>query len=66
MIAAPGIDTTSQPAVIATRPASEPLRVMDTSGLPYFIQVIVIATIDETAGATVVVIKTLATESLTA
>ena len=31
---APKGETVSQPAVIATRPAREPFRVMETSGLP--------------------------------
>ena len=32
--AAPAGVTTSQPAVMATRPAREPLSVMETSGFP--------------------------------
>ena len=35
--AAPKQSVTSQGAVIATRPASEALRHIDTSGLPYLI-----------------------------
>ena len=34
MMAAPNGSTTSQPAVMATRPASAPLKVRETSGLP--------------------------------
>ena len=34
MMKAPKGETASQPAVMATRPAREPFRVMETSGLP--------------------------------
>ena len=34
MMKAPKGETVSQPAVMATRPAREPLSVMETSGLP--------------------------------
>ena len=45
-------------AVIATSPASEAFRHIDTSGLPYLIHVKIIHTTVATAGATVVVRKT--------
>ena len=64
--AAPGTETASQPAVTATSPAREPLSVIEMSGLPYLIQVIAIAVIVETDGATVVAMNTLAAESSTA
>ena len=58
IIAAPAQSVTSQGAVMATSPASEAFRHMDTSGLPYLIHVKSIATTVATAGATVVVRKT--------
>ena len=53
----PRASTTSQPAVIATRPAREALRLIETSGLPFLIQVKIIVTQVATAGAQVVVKK---------
>ena len=58
MINAPVTSVTSQGAVIATRPAREALRHMETSGLPYLIQVKIIHTTVAIAGATVVVKNT--------
>ena len=43
---------------MATSPASDALRHMDTSGLPYFTQVKIIQVTVATAGATVVVRNT--------
>ena len=57
MTAAPAASVTSQPAVMATRPASEALSDMETSGLPYLTQVKIMVTTVATAGATVVVRK---------
>ena len=51
---APAVSVTSQGAVIATRPAKEALRHMETSGFPYLIQVKIIHTTVATAGAIVV------------
>ena len=48
---------TSQPAVIPTRPASDALRHIETSGLPYLSHVKIIQVTVATAGATVVVRK---------
>ena len=48
---------TSQPAVIATSPASEAFRHIDTSGLPYLSHVKIIQTTVASAGAIVVVTK---------
>ena len=53
----PSASVTSHPAVMATRPASEAFRHMETSGLPYFIQVTIMHTTVATEGATVVVRK---------
>ena len=53
----PKASVTSQPAVIATSPASDALRHIETSGLPYFIQVKIIHTTVAIAGAIVVVTK---------
>ena len=36
MMAVPSGDTKSQPAVMATNPASMPFRVSENDGLPYF------------------------------
>ena len=58
MIAAPAQSATSQGAVMATRPAREAFRHMDTSGLPYFSQVKIMQVTVATEGATVVVRKT--------
>ena len=55
---APVTSVTSQGAVIATRPAREAFRHIDTSGLPYLIQVKIIHTTVAIAGATVVVTNT--------
>ena len=57
MIAAPRQSVTSQPAVMATRPAREALRHMETSGLPYFIHVKIMQVTVAMAGETVVVRK---------
>ena len=57
MTSAPKQSVTSQGAVIATRPAREAFRHMDTSGLPYLIQVKIMQTTVAVAGATVVVRK---------
>ena len=57
---APRQSVTSQGAVIATSPAREAFRHIDTSGLPYLIHVKIIQVTVATAGATVVVRKTLA------
>ena len=57
MIVAPKASATSQGAVIATRPAKEAFKHIETSGLPYFIQVKIIHTTVATAGAIVVVTK---------
>ena len=57
MIAAPSASTSAQPAVTPTRPASEPLRHIETSGLPFLIHVKIIVVTVATAGATVVVRK---------
>ena len=54
---APSASVTSHGAVIATRPASEALSDIDTSGLPYLIQVNAIVVHVATAGAIVVVTK---------
>ena len=54
---APKASVTSQPAVIATRPARDAFRHMETSGLPYLIQVKIIHTTVAIAGAMVVVTK---------
>jgi len=51
----PSASTTSQPAVTATRPASEALSDIETSGLPFLIQVKIIVTQVAIAGAQVVV-----------
>ena len=55
MMIAPNASVTSQGAVIATRPASEALRHIETSGLPYLSHVKIIHTTVATAGAIVVV-----------
>ena len=57
MIIAPKASVTSQGAVIATNPASEAFKHMETSGLPYLIHVKIIQTTVATAGAIVVVRK---------
>ena len=53
----PRASTTSHPAVTATRPASEALSDIETSGLPFLIQVKIIVTQVAIAGAHVVVKK---------
>ena len=55
---APNASVTSQGAVIATRPASEALRHIDTSGLPYLTHVKIIHTTVAIDGAIVVVTNT--------
>ena len=57
MMIAPNASTLSQGAVIATRPAKEAFRHIDTSGLPYRNQVKIIQDTVATAGAIVVVTK---------
>jgi len=57
MMIAPVASTTSQGAVIATRPASEAFKHIDTSGLPYLSHVNIIHTTVAIAGAIVVAIK---------
>ena len=54
---APKASVTSQPAVIATSPASDALRHIETSGLPYLSHVKIIHTTVASAGAIVVVTK---------
>lgn len=54
MINEPAASVTSQGAVIATRPARDAFKHMDTSGLPNFSQVKIIHTTVATAGAMVV------------
>ena len=58
MAIAPKQSVTSHGAVMATRPAREALRQIETSGLPYLIQVKIIHTTVATEGATVVVRNT--------
>ena len=55
---APNASVTSQGAVIATRPASEALRHIETSGLPYLTHVNIIHTTVAIEGAIVVVTNT--------
>ena len=57
MIAAPDASVTSQGAVIATRPANDALRHIETSGFLYLIHVKIIHVTVAIAGATVVVRK---------
>ena len=57
IIIAPSASVTSHPAVIATSPASEAFRHIDTSGLPYLSHVKIIHTTVASAGAIVVVTK---------
>ena len=57
MIKAPSASVTSQGAVIATSPASDAFRHIDTSGFPYLSHVKIMQTTVATAGAIVVVIK---------
>ena len=54
----PKASVTSQGAVIATRPARDAFKHMETSGLPYFTQVNTMQTTVAIAGAIVVVTKT--------
>ena len=54
---APNVSTEAQPAVIATKPASEAFKHMPTSGLPSLIHVKIIHTTVAVAGAIVVFIK---------
>ena len=58
MMAAPTGETQSHPAVMATRPAREALKVMETSGLPYRHQVKIIVTTVAMAAARFVFMKT--------
>ena len=60
MIVAPKASQQAQGAVIATRPAKEAFNVIETSGLPFFIQVKIIVVTQATAGAIVVVVNTAA------
>ena len=55
---APMISTLAHPAVIATKPAKEPFNVIETSGLPFFIQVIIITVTVASDAETVVVMNT--------
>lgn len=57
--AAPTGDTASQPAVIPTRPAKAPLRVIETSGFVYRTQVMIIVAVAAQAAAKVVVTEML-------
>ena len=57
MIVAPSASVTSQPAVIPTRPARDAFKHIETSGLPYLIQVKIIHTTVAIAGEIVVVRK---------
>ena len=57
MMIAPKASQTSHGAVIATRPARDAFRHMETSGFPYFTHVRIIVTTVATAGAIVVVTK---------
>ena len=59
IIQAPTGFTTAQPAVIATRPASEPFSVIETSGFLYFTQVNIIVVTVAAAAAIFVVTNTL-------
>ena len=60
----PRPETVLHPAVMATRPAREALRHMDTSGLPFLHQVRAMHTTVAMAGARVVVAKILASSSM--
>ena len=64
IIAALTGETVSQPAVIATRPANEPFNVIETSGLPYLIQVKIIVVTVATAAAMFVVTKILPADTI--
>ena len=55
---APRGDTRSHPAVMATSPASTPLRVSENEGLPYFIHDVNIVPIPPAAAARLVVRNT--------
>ena len=55
---APSASQTSQGAVMATRPARDAFRHMETSGLPYLTQVKIMATTVATEGAMVVATNT--------
>ena len=57
MMKEPMTSTFAHPAVTATRPARDPFKDMETSGLPFLIHVKIIALTVATAGATVVVAK---------
>ena len=59
MIEAPKASATSHGAVIATRPAKEAFKHIETSGLPNFIQVKIIQVTVARAGAIVVATKML-------
>ena len=58
MTAEPAQSATSQGAVIATSPASDAFRHIETSGLPYLIHVKIMQVTVATEGATVVVRNT--------
>ena len=60
MIVAPRASTVAQVGVMATRPASEAFKVIETSGFPFLNQVKNIVVMAATAGAIVVVVKTAA------
>ena len=62
MTAEPSALTASQPAVTPTSPARDALMHMDTSGLPFLIQVKIMVTQVATAGAIVVVTNIEASE----
>ena len=57
IIAEPSASTASHPAVTPTRPASEPFKHIETSGLPFLNHVYSIVVQVATAGAIVVVTK---------
>ncbi len=61
--AAPNGLTASQPAVIATRPAKEPFKVMETSGFLYLIHVVIIVATVAVAAARLVLKNTLPARS---
>ena len=60
----PATETTSVPAVMATRPARPPFSVMETSGLPYFTQVRSMVVTAPAAAAMFVVTMMLPTERI--
>ena len=58
MTTAPSGDTRPQPAVMPTSPASTPLSVSESDGLPYFIQVMNMVAVPPATAARLVVRKT--------